>query len=298
VSGDLHAAPDRARALLRVTRLDGGSPAERDDRVVVEEPLEIRLAIGDAPVEPLLLTMRTPGRPTDFELAVGLLWAEGVVRSPEQVLHVGYCLDPDLSAEQHFNVVTVTLSGDVTLDRVRLSRSLAVTSACGVCGKTTLDQLAIVGHEALDPAGGPRIAASVLYALPERLRNVQGIFADTGGLHAAGLFDSEGRLLAAREDVGRHNAVDKIVGWALGQGRLPLEDGVLLVSGRAGFEILQKALAAGIPIVASVSAPSSLAVSLAERFGLTLIGFLRGERANVYAGAQRLTGLDRAETIG
>ena len=293
-SGDPSRA-DRARARVGLTGLTGVEVRARHDVVVVEEPLEIRLAVGEEPPESILLTMRTPGRPEDFELAVGLLWAEGVVRAPEQVRHVGYCLDPDLLAEQHYNVVTVTLGPDVVFDRALLQRSLAATSACGICGKTTLDQLSLEGHEPLSQATGLVLDVATLYSLPDRLRAAQGVFEDTGGLHAAGLFDAEGHLLALREDVGRHNAVDKLVGWALGEGRLPLEDCLLLISGRAGYEILHKVLAARIPFVASVSAPSSLAISLAERFGITLAGFLRGERANVYSAPQRIVGATVAD---
>ncbi len=286
---DAASSPDRARRAVSLRTIDGACNVNRDDLVVVEEPLEIRLAVGAAPPEPLMVTMRTPGRPTDFELALGLLWAEGVWTDTVFRPTVGYCLDPDLSAEQHYNVVTVTLPDGSLFDRTRLARSFAATSACGVCGKTTLDQLALEDRSAIDPESGPRISRTQLYALPDRLRAAQGVFRDTGGLHAAGLFDADGCLLAAREDVGRHNAVDKLVGWALEQRLLPLRDVVLVVSGRAGYEILQKALAAGIPIVASVSAPTSLAVDLAERFGLTLVGFLREQRANVYAGGGRIT---------
>lgn len=274
---------------MRIRALEADAAHDADDVVATEEPLEIRLVDGIPGARPtaIALTMRTPGDPDDVELALGFLHGEAVIRGLDDVAHATYCLDPDLTAEQRWNVVTVTLApGRTAGDRARLERHFTTTSACGVCGKARLDQLALDGYQPLPP--GPVIPASTLYALPERLRAAQGLFADTGGLHAAGLFDAAGTLVAAREDVGRHNAVDKVVGWALQAGRLPLAGHVLLVSGRASYEILQKALAAGIPIVCAVSAPSSLAVAVAERFGMTLVGFLRGERANAYAGAERI----------
>lgn len=279
------------RTAVRVRALKGAAAHDADDVVATEEPLEIRIADGILGALPtaVALTMRTPGDPDDVELALGFLHGEGIVASTADVAHATYCLDPDLTAEQRWNVVTVTLApGRTAGDLDRLERHFTTTSACGVCGKARLDQLTLDGYRPLPP--GPTIAPSTLYALPDRLRAAQGLFADTGGLHAAGLFDAAGTLVAAREDVGRHNAVDKLVGWALREGRLPLSRHVLLVSGRASFEILQKALAAGIPIVCAVSAPSSLAVAVAERFGMTLVGFLRGERGNVYAGAGRVEG--------
>lgn len=277
------------RTPVRVRVLEGGKARDARDAVATEEPLEIRLADGapGAIPRPIAVTMRTPGDPGDVELALGFLHGEGIVRAAGDVAHATYCLEPDLSAEQRWNVVTVTLApGRTAGDPTRLERHFQVSSACGVCGKARLDQLALDGYE--PPPPGPRIAPKVLYALPQRLRAAQGLFDDTGGLHAAGLFNAQGTLLAAREDVGRHNAVDKVVGWALQAGRLPLAGHVLVVSGRASYEILQKALAAGIPVVCAVSAPSSLAVAVAECFGMTLVGFLRGERANVYAGAERI----------
>jgi len=277
------------RTTIRLCVLEGDAAHEADDVVATEEPLEIRLVDGIPGALPtaVALTMRTPGDPDDVELALGFLHGEAVIRGAADVAHATYCLEPDITAEQRWNVVTVTLApGRTAGDLARLERHFTTTSACGVCGKARLDQLVLDGYQPLPT--GPTIAPSTLYALPERLRAAQGLFADTGGLHAAGLFDAAGTLVAAREDVGRHNAVDKLVGWALREGRLPLADHMLLVSGRASFEILQKALAAGIPVVCAVSAPSSLAVAVAERFGMTLVGFLRGERGNVYAGAGRV----------
>ena len=250
--------------------------------------MEIRLAIGPAPAlaESIAVTMRTPGEDTDIELALGYLFGEGVIETAADVIHASYCLDPDLGAEQRYNVVTVTLREGLGTDLRRLDRNVFTSSACGVCGKARLDQLEMQGETA--PPEGPNVPAATIYTLPDRLRDAQTLFSRTGGLHAAALFDREGSLVELREDVGRHNAVDKLVGWALGQNMLPLHEHVLMVSGRSSFEIIQKALRAGVPLVCAVSAPSSLAVELADRFGMTLVGFLRGERFNVYAGAERI----------
>jgi FdhD protein len=198
-------------------------------------------------------------------------------------------VDRDLSEEQQFNVVNVDLRAPAVPDLPSLERHFLTTSACGVCGKATLDSLRADGLEQL--AGGPVVEARVLSELPARLRAAQEVFATTGGLHAAALFDRAGELVALREDVGRHNAVDKVIGWALGTGRIPLTESIVLVSGRASFEILQKCLVAGAPVVCSVSAPSSLAVDVARDFGMTLVGFLREERFNVYAGPDRIASL-------
>jgi FdhD protein len=255
----------------------------RGDYLATEEPLEIRLA-GGGRTERLAVTMRTPGN--DFELAAGFLHGEGIVAAREQVRKISYCTDPELDAAQQYNAVNVELAGGAWPDLRGLERHFYTSSACGVCGKASLDAIELRGC-ALPPAG-PLVDAEVLYGLPDRLREAQGLFESTGGLHAAGLFTPDGRLECLREDVGRHNAVDKLVGWALLQGELPLSERILLVSGRASFEIMQKALAAGVPIVCAVSAPSSLAVDVAERFGMTLAGFLRGRRFNLYAGGDRI----------
>ncbi len=262
---------------VRVWTLDGEDEVRRRDSLVTEEPLEVRVAAGGRSVR-VAVTMRTPGH--DFELAVGFLHAEGMLPgSPRQV---SYCADVD-RPDQRFNVVTVEVDGPAPPEPARVG---LVSSACGVCGSASLEALRERGLSAV-PAG-PTVPVETLYGLPDALRSAQGLFDATGGLHAAGLFAADGTLLAAREDVGRHNAVDKLVGRALLDGRLPLAEVVLLVSGRAGYEIVQKAVAAGIPVVASVSAPSSLAVAMAEDFGVTLVGFLRGRRCNVYAGRERL----------
>ena len=262
---------------VRVWTLDGDTEVRRRDSLVTEEPLEIRIsAAGRSQV--VAVTMRTPGN--DFELAAGFLHAEGLLTGPPR--QVSYCADVD-RPDQRFNVVTVEVDAPAPPDPVRTG---PVSSACGVCGSASLDAL---WERGLQPVGaGPTVPVETLYGLPDALRPAQSLFATTGGLHAAGLFTPDGALLCAREDVGRHNAVDKLVGRALLAGRLPLSGAVLLVSGRAGYEIVQKAVAAGIPVVASVSAPSSLAVAVAEQFGVTLVGFLRGRRCNVYAGRHRI----------
>ena len=265
-----------ATTRTRVVRVDGDTSTQRADLLATEEPLEIRVN-GRS----LAITMRTPG--ADFDLAVGFLHGEGILRGRQDLATVRYCVD---AAEQQYNVVTVDLAPDVAPPPETAMRNVLTTSACGVCGTASLQALQDRGISAVGP--GLTIDADVLRDLPHRLSAAQPVFDRTGGLHAAALFTSTGDLLAVREDVGRHNAVDKVVGWALLQDRLPLNDCVLVVSGRAGFEIAQKAAAAGVPIVAAVSAPSSLAVSVAREFGLTLVGFLRGARFSVYAGEQRI----------
>jgi FdhD protein len=240
--------------------------------------------VTGAETHTVAVTMRTPG--ADFELAAGFLAGEGVIGGREDVRRVTYCTDPDIDAEQQFNIVNVELDSQATPDLRPLERHFYTTSACGVCGKASLEALHLQGCAVVPK--GPEISARVISSLPAKLRAGQRIFEATGGLHASGLFSASGELLCLREDVGRHNAVDKVVGWALLDGRRPLHDHVLMVSGRASFEILQKALAAGIPVVCAVSAPSSLAVSLATEFGITLIGFLRADRFNVYTGRERL----------
>ncbi|MEQ6899820.1 formate dehydrogenase accessory sulfurtransferase FdhD [Nocardioides sp. YIM 152588] len=263
-----------------VVRLRDGAVTRVSDALAVEEPMELRV---DG--RPLTVTMRTPG--SDFDLAAGFLVSEGVVHSADQISAIRYCAGVDAEGRNTYNVVDVTLSPGTPAPAPGLQRSFATTSACGVCGKTSLDEVHAATRYAVadDPV---RIAPSTLATLPERLRTAQRVFDRTGGLHAAGLFTADGRLLAADEDVGRHNAVDKVVGASLLAGRLPEAGRVLMVSGRASFELVQKALMAGIPILAAVSAPSSLAVDLAERNGMTLVGFLRGSSCNVYAGAERI----------
>ena len=267
----------RVTARRRVTRLRGEVSSERVDTLAVEEPMEIR--VNGTPVT---VTMRTPG--DDFDLAVGFLVGEGVVRSSDDVREVRYCAGATDEGLNTYNVLDV-LAPDVTLPNT-LERNFYATSSCGVCGKASLDAVRLQATWPLD--GVSRIEVATLIALPENLRAAQRVFDATGGLHAAGLFTSAGDLIAVREDVGRHNAVDKVIGHACRSQLLPLRDTILMVSGRASFELVQKAVMAGIPALAAVSAPSSLAVELAEETGLTLIGFLRGDSMNVYAGTHRV----------
>ncbi|MET9020101.1 formate dehydrogenase accessory sulfurtransferase FdhD [Actinopolymorpha sp. NPDC004070] len=270
---------------VRVREVDGGTVRGRSDVVATEEPLEIRVGWPGTLPRSLVVTMRTPG--ADFELAAGFLRSEGLLTDASDVVRIAYCTDPTLRTEQRYNVVTVDLARP--LPEAPTARYGAATSACGVCGKESLDELELRGCAPVAP--GPVLDSALLCALPNRLREAQNVFSRTGGLHAAGLFAADGTLLRAREDIGRHNAVDKVVGWAFLERRLPLTGHVLVTSGRAGYEICQKALAAGISFVAAVGAPSSLAVDLAERFGMTLVGFLRGERYVAYTHPERLTEL-------
>ncbi|HZE33346.1 MAG TPA: formate dehydrogenase accessory sulfurtransferase FdhD [Actinoallomurus sp.] len=264
----------------RMTRVADGAPIPKTDTLVAEEPLEIRLG-----GRPLTITMRTPG--DDFELAAGFLVGEGVVARAEEIRAIAYCAGATDDGVNTYNIVDVVLADGVAVPDLTLERNFYTTSSCGLCGKASLDAVRMVArwsvHE--DPL---RLDPATIAALPDRLRAAQRVFERTGGLHAAGLFDAGGELLCVREDVGRHNAVDKLVGWALQRDLLPLTGATLLVSGRASFELAQKAVMAGIPAMAAVSAPSSLAVELAAETGLTLIGFLRGTSMNVYAGAERL----------
>lgn len=265
---------------VTVTVLDGGSRTERPDHVVGEEPLEIRLAGPNETIEPVAVTMRTPGN--DFELAVGFVLAEGVIADPRDVKTVKYCELPEGDPQQ-YNVVTITSARPIELGGRQ--RRFAVNASCGVCGTATLDELR--DRCPAVPEGGT-VDVGTLTGLPGRLRRQQRIFERTGGLHAAGLYANDGTMLAVREDVGRHNAVDKLVGWAAMQDRLPMAGAVLVVSGRVSFEIVQKAAVAGIPTVAAVSAPSSLAVATATALGMTLAGFVRDGRANLYSAPWRV----------
>jgi FdhD protein len=272
-----------SKTKARVRVVEDGRARVRPDYLATEEPMEIRLLTGGAK-QTVAVTMRTPG--ADFELAAGFLYGEGIISSREEISRISYCVDADVDAQQRYNIVNVELRGNREYDLRPLERHFYTTSACGVCGKASLEQLELRGCPVVGP--GPEVSAQTIYSLPGKLREAQGLFEATGGLHAAALFDAEGDLLALREDVGRHNATDKLVGWALLEGRLPLSQNVVMVSGRSSFEILQKCLAAGVPIVCAVSAPSSLAVDVAREFGMTLVGFLRGERFNTYAGFDRI----------
>jgi FdhD protein len=265
----------------RTWKVQEGHAEARADHLATEEPLEVRLA-WEGGERTVAVTMRTPGN--DEELAAGFLFAEGVIDRRERI--VGFRRPIESGDTPEPNVVEVELSEAPAADLPSLERHFFSSSACGVCGKAGLQALQLRAPGRLPP--GPEVDPAVLSGLPDRLREAQGIFEVTGGLHAAGLFDAAGRLIALREDVGRHNALDKLFGWAFLQGLLPLHGHLVLVSGRSSYEILQKCLMAGVPVVCAVSAPSSLAVELANRFGITLVGFLRGDRFNVYSGVDRL----------
>ena len=273
----------RTRARVRVVE-DGRPVALRSDELATEEPMETRLLIEGRP-RPVAVTMRTPG--ADFELAAGFLHGEGIITSADQVARITYCVDADLDHDQRYNIVNVEVRGPLDADLRALDRHFYTNSSCGVCGKASIDALKVRSNGCL-PAGAPLVSAEVIRGLPARLREGQGLFESTGGLHAAALFTPGGDLRVLREDVGRHNAVDKVVGWGLLGGHLPLSDSILVVSGRTSYEILQKAVAAAVPIVCAISAPSSLAVEVAEEFGVTLVGFLRGGRFNIYSGGERI----------
>ncbi len=268
---------------VRVRVVEDGRMRVRPDALATEEPMEIRLITGGTR-QTVAVTMRTPG--ADFELAAGFLYGEGIVSSPEDIHRISYCVDSDIDAEQQYNIVNVEMRAGRDYDLRSLDRHFYTTSACGVCGKASLEQLELRGCPVIPP--GPEVPVETIYMLPEKLREAQGLFEATGGLHAAALFDKDGNLIALREDVGRHNATDKLVGWALMEGRLPLSDHLVMVSGRSSFEILQKCLTAGVPMVCAISAPSSLAVDVAREFNMTLVGFLRDNRFNIYSGHQRV----------
>ena len=252
-----------------IHKIDADSDTPEQDLVAVEEPLQIRLGDRD-----FAITMRTPGQ--DRELAAGFLFTEGVINDPKQIRSI---------TTDDRGAVTVELAPGVEVDFA--ARNFYVTSSCGVCGKASIDSLK-ASHCPSPPRGVPQIQSSLIPQLPEKLRQSQPVFSHTGGLHGAGLFNASGELLAVREDVGRHNAVDKLIGAMFLEGKTPLHEDILMLSGRISFELVQKALMAGIPIVAAVGAPSSLAIETALHFGMTLIGFLRGQRYNVYSGHERL----------
>ncbi|MEP6695996.1 MAG: formate dehydrogenase accessory sulfurtransferase FdhD [Pseudonocardiales bacterium] len=266
----------------RIVRIDGATSTERMDTLAVEEPLEIRVA-----GRPLSVTMRTPG--DDFDLVAGFLTTEGVTAGTGDLAAMRYCAGANVEGENTYNVIDAALAAGVPPPAATLERNFYTTSSCGVCGKASIEAIRTVTRWPVD-ADPLRVLRSVLTGLPDALRAGQAVFDKTGGLHAAGLFDAGGGLLCLREDVGRHNAVDKVIGWAAREDALPLRGRVLMVSGRASFELAQKALMAGIPVLAAVSAPSTLAVDLAQDAGMTLVGFLRGQTMNVYAGPERVTG--------
>lgn len=275
----LRSLGDQSILTVPIKKVEGESSSGFQDLLAVEEPLEIR--IGDKTIS---LTMRTPGH--DFELAAGFLFTEGILQSAAQI-HRMRRSESNGNPRQSGNSVTVELQPGVQVDFERLQRNFYTTSSCGVCGKASIAALHAQGCPVL-PKKCPVVDSSVIHRLPEALRREQAVFERTGGLHAAALFDSQGNLVLLREDVGRHNALDKLIGAELLNKRIPLHDRVLLVSGRASFELIQKALMAGIPILAAVGAPSSLAVETAQRFNMTLLGFVRDQRFNIYSGASRI----------
>jgi FdhD protein len=269
-----------------VTRI-GGSRSSTEDFVAVEEPLEIRLGQvvdGRMRHQAVSITMRTPG--DDFELAAGFLFTEGIVQTRDQIAEIQHCGLGTVPT----NTIRVDLAAGVSVDVKRLERNFYTTSSCGVCGKTSLEALGTGACRVTSP-GDFSVSADVIHVLPARLRERQRTFEETGGLHAAALFSRDGELLGLREDVGRHNALDKLIGAQLLAGSLPARDRILFLSGRASFELLQKAVMAGIPVVCAVGAPSSLAIDAADEFGVTLLGFVREQRFNVYSGARRLQGI-------
>ena len=269
-----------------VRRVAHGEQHEFDDLLAVEEPLEIRLGLeqgGKLVHRAISITMRTPGH--DIELAAGFLFTEGILQYCEQVETIRHCGRPSKDKNLQ-NTVVVELASGTNVDLKRLERNFYTTSSCGVCGKSSIEAL----HTGAKKLSSDNILlpASVIRSLPEKLRKSQSVFERTGGLHASGLFDVEGELELLREDVGRHNALDKVIGAKFLAGAMPLRDRVLLVSGRASFELVQKALMAGIPVLAAVGAPSSLAVELSKEFGMTLVGFVRDDRFNIYSGRERI----------
>jgi FdhD protein len=266
--------------LTQVVEWADGRVQRTEDSLAAEEPLEIR--IGDSP---LTVTMRTPGH--DLELAAGFLFTEGIIQRNDQILSLASVSDATKSHED--NLVTVKLAPDVVPDAESLRRNFFAASSCGVCGKASIES--VRSRKLCAPSPDFCVAARTLLSLPKALRSGQDVFARTGGLHAAALFDARGNLQALREDIGRHNAVDKVIGWALREDRAPLSDSLLLVSARGGFEIVQKAIVAGLPVVASLSAPSGLAVRLAREMRLTLVGFLRERRFVIYSGEERIENL-------
>lgn len=275
-------------AEVAVQKINGARPFTLEqDALAVEEPLEIRLGYavdGQRSTKSISITMRTPGH--DFDLAAGFLFTEGIVQRAEQIRAIRHC---GRAGGEQTNVVKVELASGVPIDFARLQRHFYTSSSCGVCGKTSIEALQAATCQVLPPHGF-QISAAIIHELPAKLRAAQSVFDSTGGLHAAALFHASGDLIALREDVGRHNAVDKLIGAQFRAGHTPLPECLLLVSGRASFELVQKAVMGGIPLLAAVGAPSSLAVELANNFGMTLIGFVRDERFNIYCGPERVVG--------
>jgi FdhD protein len=274
----------KSKVKVNILRVEQGQVQTRRDQLATEEPLELRLV---DPPQTLAVTMRTPG--ADFDLAAGFLHSEGIISDRQDIMQLAYCdaRDPrDLQGEHRYNRLNITLRPGLQPNLPALERHFFTTSACGVCGKASLETLQLRGYTSLPQ--GIEVSPAMVYSLPNQLQAVQGLFASTGGLHAAALFDLKGHCLQLREDIGRHNALDKLIGASVLSGDLPWNENIVMVSGRSSFEILQKCIVARVPIVCAVSAPSSLAVTLARAFNITLVGFLRGQRFNVYAGFERI----------
>jgi FdhD protein len=274
--------PTGSKIQAQVWVVKDGKARSRSEYLTTEEPLEIRLT---SPKRTVAVTMRTPG--ADFELTAGFLYNEGVISSREDIQRMNYCVDESLDSDQRYNIINVELTEGLNPDLQPFERHFYTTSACGVCGKASIEALRLRDYPAIPL--GLKITPEMIYSLPTKLRETQGIFTATGGLHAAVMFNPEGELLNSQEDVGRHNALDKLIGSALLGDELPLNQRIVMVSGRSSFEILQKCAVAGVPIICAMSAPSSLAVSVAQEFGITLIGFLRGDRFNIYSGVERIS---------
>jgi len=273
---------DFSKIKTKISAVKNDKIETRSDYLATEEPLQIRL---DNPQYTLAITMRTPG--ADFDLAAGFLYSEGVVNKKEEIEKINYCLDRNIETEQRYNIVNISLKKRDLIDLPSLQRHFFTNSSCGVCGKANIEFLKLKGYPKI--TSNLIIKSQTIYNLSDKLRQAQGIFTATGGLHAAALFNKEGQLLKLREDVGRHNALDKLIGSAFLAEELPLNNSIVMVSGRSSFELVQKCIVAGVPILCSVSAPSSLAVSLAQEFDLTLIGFLRENRFNIYSGMERIS---------
>ena len=262
-----------------------GQTISRIDEVATEEPLEIRILTSKKSEwvkHSVAVTMRTPGN--DFELSAGFLLSEGVVKEREDIVRISYCTDP--KEVQRYNIVNVYLSENVHFDEAKLSRHTYTSSSCGICGKGSIEQVRVVCNRR--PLGEFKVSSDLLLSLPDKLRNEQSVFKKTGGLHASALFDRTGKLVKLREDVGRHNALDKVIGSLLMNGELPASDTLLLLSGRASFELVQKAAIVGIPFICAVGAPSNLAIDIARDYGMSLIGFLKDDCFNIYSGNERI----------
>ena len=269
-----------------ITRIERDVVTQHLDIITTEEPLEIRIyhsGLNGMEYASVAVTMRTPLN--DYELAAGFLYSEGFIKGREEIHRIAYCADDDVN--QHYNIVNVYLKSGILFDSSLLTRNFYTSSSCGICGKASLEALEL--RDYVKPlCDKPTIIASIINELPNKLREFQKVFNKTGGIHASGLFDTHGKPLAVREDVGRHNALDKLIGWGLLAGKIPFYENILVVSGRVSYEIIQKALAAGIPIVVAVGAPSSLAIDLANNFGMTLIGFVKSDVFNIYSGENRI----------